>query len=116
MKTKIHILLKEFGIQPNMNGYRYLTDAIEMAYLNPDYFGTIVKQIYPKIAADYYTTPGAVERSIRHSIHRAFGKESLNKDLVKEAFSNTIDVDNGEMPTNGLFVAVMVEILEERMK
>ena len=69
MKDKTKKLLLSLGVMPNLRGFRYLVDAVEMyAERNGDI--SITKELYPAIADKYGTAAIRVERNIRHSISK----------------------------------------------
>lgn len=108
MKRETSKLLKRFGVPPHLLGYKYIGDAIELIQEDGKYLYAITKALYPKIAKMNDTTYIRVERAIRHSIEYAFN--SINKELIKEAFGNTY---LGVRPTNGHFIATLAEIAEQ---
>ena len=65
MKKKIQDTLLELGVTPNLKGFNYICDAVEM--INKE--GRIkVTYIYNKIARDNNEKMMCVERTIRHAI------------------------------------------------
>jgi len=64
----------------------------------------ITKDLYPKIAEKYNTTPSRVERAIRHAIELAWDRG--NVDLMTEYFGYTINFERGK-PTNAEFIAMV---------
>ena len=66
--------------------------------------GAITKELYPKIADKYDTTPSRVERAIRHAIELAWSRGNI--DLMTEFFGYTINLQKGK-PTNSEFIAMV---------
>ena len=65
MRKKIQDTLLELGVTPNLKGFNYICDAVEM--INKE--GRIkVTYIYDKIARDNNEKTMRVERAIRHAI------------------------------------------------
>ena len=65
MRKKIQDTLLELGVTPNLKGFNYICDAVEM--INKE--GRIkVTYIYDKIARDNNENMMRVERAIRHAI------------------------------------------------
>ncbi|MBP3341450.1 MAG: sporulation initiation factor Spo0A C-terminal domain-containing protein, partial [Peptococcaceae bacterium] len=62
------------------------------------------KELYPKVAAKYDTSPDRVERAIRHAIELAWVRG--NVDLMTEYFGYTINLQKGK-PTNAEFIAMV---------
>ena len=95
------------GLRENMTGTDYARRAVMM--YRPDM--RMSKELYPAIAAAVNTTPGAVERAIRHAIETGFDRCGYNDEVVT-MFGNTINPDTGK-PTNGEFVARMARLCRE---
>ena len=70
-KRKIQELLLSIGFSPNLSGFEYLTDAIEMVVEDKASLKGITKFIYPTIATLHFVSEKSVERSIRYSIEEA---------------------------------------------
>ena len=65
MRKKIQDVLLKLGVTPNLKGFNYICDAVEM--INKE--GRIkVTYIYGKIARDNNENMMRVERAIRHAI------------------------------------------------
>ena len=65
MRKKIQDSLLELGVTPNLKGFSYICDAVEMISKE----GRIkVTYIYDKIARDNNENMMRVERAIRHAI------------------------------------------------
>ena len=65
MRKKIQDTLLELGVTPNLKGFNYICDAVEM--INKE--GRLkVTYIYDKIARDNNEKTMRVERAIRHAI------------------------------------------------
>ena len=75
------------GLRENMTGTDYARRAVMM--YRPDM--RMTKELYPAIAAAVNTTPGAVERAIRHAIETGFDRCGYN-DEVMTMFGNTMAV------------------------
>lgn len=108
MKKETSILLKDFGIAPNLYGYKYLGAAIELVQEDESILHAVVKEMYTLIAKTYDVTPCSVERDMRHAIKRGF-KVAGGTEIVKKAFGNTL---SNYYPSNAHFIATMVEILK----
>ena len=64
MKDKTKKLLLSLGVMPNLRGFRYLCDAIDL-YNQRGGDISITKELYPAIAAKHNTTSSRMERCIR---------------------------------------------------
>lgn len=66
-KRIINFLLSS-GFKPNLNGFRYLYEAIDMTIKNRNVLPPVTKVVYPTIGEKFNETAGRVERCIRHTI------------------------------------------------
>lgn len=98
-----HLLLN-MGIPQHIKGYRFTVTAIELILQDPNMLDGITKRLYPEIAKLHGSTPGRVERAIRHGIEVAW--ERGDRDVHYTYFRNTIDVERAK-PTNSEFLARM---------
>ena len=77
LEDKVYETLLDFNIEPHLNGFRYIIDAV----LN--YEGNMkAMELYEIVAEKYETTPQRVERSIRH----AFSTMDFKSEEVQEFF------------------------------
>ena len=67
MKDKTKKLLLSLGVMPNLRGFRYLGDAIDL-YAERGGNIAFVKELYPSVGAKYGASGIRVERNIRSSI------------------------------------------------
>lgn len=109
IEVEVTTLLHDMGVPAHVKGYQYLRDAILRALADANLIGNITKDLYPKIADKYNTTPSRVERAIRHAIELAWGRGNI--DLMTEYFGYSIDLEKGK-PTNSEFIA----IISDRMR
>lgn len=98
----IHDILLSIGIPPNLLGYMYLVEAMQMILLNPLYLQSVTKGLYIDIAKKYGTKPQRVERAIRHAINTAW--LIGNVEYIDHIFKNCVNPNKG-VPTNSLFLA-----------
>lgn len=104
LSQKITRLLTAWGFSSNLLGFNYLRSSIMYLVLN----GTdisITRTLYPSVAEEFKSTPGRVERAIRHSIDRVF--DYHNSSLLK-LMGETIDCRKGK-PTNSELIAFVAE-------
>lgn len=71
----------------------------------------LTKELYPAIAAANNTTAAAVERSMRHSIDKAWSSRG-DYDARCIWFGNSINPESGR-PTPGEYVARLARILKD---
>lgn len=98
----IHETLLSIGIPPNLLGYMYLVEAIQMILLKPLYLHNVTKGLYIDIARKYDSTPQRVERAIRHAINTAWLIGNI--EYIEHVFKNCVNPNKG-VPTNSLFLA-----------
>lgn len=100
--NSIHEILLSIGIPPNLLGYLYLVEALQLILLNPFYLSHITKGLYIDIARKYNSTPQRVERAIRHAINTAWLIGNI--EYIENIFKNCVNPNKG-VPTNSLFLA-----------
>ncbi len=104
VEVEVTSLLHDMGVPAHVKGYQYLRDAILMILQDIHLLTSITKDLYPKIAEKYSTTPSRVERAIRHAIELAWDRG--NVDLMTEFFGYSINLEKGK-PTNSEFIAMV---------
>ncbi len=102
------------GIPPHIKGFSFLRTGVKLAMNKPEILCNITKELYPKIAESYDTSPSKVERAIRHAIEVAWNRgriENLNSIFGVNFYTS------GDKPTNGEFIALVADrlIQEKRM-
>lgn len=108
LEAQITRIIHEIGIPAHIKGYLYLREAIYMVIEDMDYLGAITKELYPKIAEKFNTTPSRVERAIRHAIEVAWTRGKV--DTINKLFGYTISNNKGK-PTNSEFIALIADKL-----
>lgn len=107
LSSRISKVLKQLGITPNLKGYLYLRQAIELGVQDPSVFDGITKRLYPYIAEKNHATPTSVERTIRHAIDSVWNKGN------KELFWSITQTCTLERPTNSQFIIQLAEYFSE---
>lgn len=110
LEYDVRRVLLDVGVPENIKGHRYLVKAICIAVHRPDVIGWITKDIYPTVAKELDTTPGRVERTIRHAIDVAWDHGDL--DTLQRYFGNTINPAKGK-PTNSQFISRMANVVRQ---
>ena len=87
-QTTCHMI--RLGFQARQRGYRYLREAVLIAYQEPETLTAVTKCLYPEVAKRYNTTDKHVERAIRNTIETAWNeKESETfKTLFEKSYGN----------------------------
>ena len=73
----------------------------------------VTKELYPRVAKDFKTSPSRVERAIRHAIEVAFTRG--NEEELYRIFGYTVSNAKGK-PTNSEFIAMIADKLEMGME
>lgn len=103
---KITYILLRLKFQANQKGYRFLREAVWIAYVDPEAITCVTKLLYPEVAKRFRTNDKQVERAIRTSIECAW--ERGNQELLFEMFYER-SKNKGNRPTN-------TEVVEELVK
>ena len=91
MKNKAIKALIEMGMPANIKGFQYIVEAMEL-FEADEIWSTKLSILYLKLSKMYSTTPGAVERSIRHAFSIVLERGNL------EAVETYLTLNS---PTNG---------------
>lgn len=101
-------IIHQLGVPAHIKGYHYLRSAIVSAYHEPELLDSVTKQLYPRVAEQFTTTPSRVERAIRHAIEIAWDRGNL--DTLNSFFGYTVNTCKGK-PTNSEFIALITDKL-----
>lgn len=104
IELKVYNFLKELGIPAHLSGSTYINYAL----VNNIPHTPITKQLYPIIAETFKTTPGRVERAMRHAIEISCERGDI--DLHEKIFGYTVDATKSK-PTNQQFIAACKQYL-----
>ena len=96
--------LMNWGITPNLLGYKYILDALGIINNEPKAIHQLHKKVYPQIAERYNTNAVGIERGIR----TAMGRLKSFRHQVSLPKSIQILID-----TNNLCVAAFLATLAE---
>lgn len=99
-------ILHDIGLPAHILGYKYIREAILLAFNDVEMLNYITKELYPSIAKKYKSTPSRVERAIRHAIEVSWARG--NRENIDKIFSYTIDYTKGK-PTNSEFIAMICD-------
>lgn len=109
MENEVVLLMRSMNVPVKMIGYKYLRDAIMLAYEDPESLMSVTKDVYPKLAEKYGTSPTNVERNIRYAIESTWARNR------KSSRSGQVDRMFGTLekkPTNSEFVLTCSEWLK----
>jgi two-component system response regulator (stage 0 sporulation protein A) len=108
LEVRVSNFLHELGIPANIRGYVYLRKAISLVTEDNELINGVTKILYPKVAAEFKTTPSRVERAIRHAIEVAWGRGNI--EAINRTFGFTVDTRRGK-PTNSEFIAMVADLM-----
>jgi len=102
IEKEITDILQRLKIPPHFKGYNYLRRAILMCIKEPSLVNEVTKKLYPRIAAEFNSTPNRVERSMRFAIETAWNRGEI--EYLHELMGYLVDEKKGK-PTNVSFIA-----------
>ena len=110
-RTTYHMV--KCGFQARQKGYRYLREAVWIAYQEPEVLGSVTKRLYPEVAKRFNTTDKQVERAIRNAIETAWtkGEPETLKTFFKDIYG-----DGTIRPTNTEVIEKMVRSFRNTME
>jgi two-component system response regulator (stage 0 sporulation protein A) len=101
-------IMHQIGVPAHIKGYQYIRYAIVTAVVEPEIINAVTKQLYPRVAEKFLTTPSRVERAIRHAIEVAWDRGDI--EVLNSYFGYTIHNSRGK-PTNSEFIAMIADKL-----
>ena len=108
-EQKLDAILLELGHDDFSRGTVYLRLAVKM--YEPGM--TMTKELYPGLAKAVGSTGPRVERCMRHSIEKAWGRNDLQGQL--KYFGWSVDPDRGR-PTVSEYVSRLAKICQEDLE
>ena len=109
----IRQVLLDLGAPDHLNGFAYAVRGIMLVISDYKMMGNLTLGLYPRLGAEFNTTAGGVERSIRNLIEITWQRGDQNAQM--KYFGNTVPENSGK-PTNGQFIARMANVVKQRMK
>ena len=106
VEAAVTALLHHLGVPAHFKGYSYLRDAVLMVVQeNRMLGGSLTKELYPRLAEKYGTTPGGVEAAIRNAILAAW--EHGNREALVQLTGGASRRER--FPTNSLLIAKLAD-------
>ena len=102
--------LKELGVKPGVNGYKYLVEAIVAVHDDESRLRGLVKGLYTDIAHKYNVSATSVERAIRCSIEVSYTQAPL--EAVANVFGNTLPPYK-DKPANKQYIATVADYVRD---
>ena len=106
LETLVTDIIHQIGVPAHIKGYHYLRFSIVEAVQEPTILDAVTKQLYPRVAEQYLTTPSRVERAIRHAIEVAWSRGNI--ETLHYYFGSTVLLSRGK-PTNSEFIALVAD-------
>ena len=106
-EQKLDNLLLELGHDDFNRGTSYIREGVKHFDAGKR---MMTKELYPAIAKAHGTTPARVERMMRHSIEKAWGRNSF--DVQLRYFGQSVDPNRGK-PTVGEYLARVARLCHE---
>lgn len=111
LEEEVSETLLALGVPAHIRGYQYLRDAIIIAVRNKEVLNLVTKVLYPAVASMNNTTPGRVERSMRHAVELSWAKG--DRASISEIFGHPAGDRLGK-PTNSEFIALIADRIRIR--
>ncbi len=106
IREKVTTYLLEIGMAANLQGFKYIRDAVLYIVHDPRYKRGVTKRLYPTIAEKYEVSVSIVERAIRHAIDVCCARGNMLS--LNRIFQYTVcDVDY--KPTISEFISLISE-------
>ncbi len=105
-EQKLDDILLELGHDDFNRGTAYIREAAR--YYQPGM--AMTKELYPALAKAHDTSPARVERCMRHSIEKAWGRNDFH--VQQRYFGGSVDPERGK-PTVSEYVARLSKICRE---
>ena len=105
-------IMHEIGMPAHIKGYHYIRYAVKLVISDIDLLGAVTKELYPKVAEKFDSTPSRVERAIRHAIEVVWDRG--NEECIEKYFSNNTNEDF--KPTNSQFIARIADKIRVDLK
>lgn len=112
-EDQVRALLLEMGIPDHLKGHRYLVYALCATVAEPRLGMSLSHRLYPAVARQFDATTAQVERAMRHAIEVAWDRGDWQ--VFGRYFGNTVSAHRGK-PTNGEFIARMVNVLQRQQQ
>ncbi len=108
MDIRVTDIMHQIGVPAHIRGYMYLREAILMVIDKIELLGAVTKELYPRVAEKYNTTPSRVERAIRHAIEVSWERGNIK--AIYNIFGSSVATESGK-PTNSQFIAKIADKL-----
>lgn len=107
--ARVSKMLIEIGAPANLQGYKYLKEAVGMVVEDATLINNITKRLYPLIAERENVSSSVVERSIRHCVDCAILRKNTRG--INAVFNCEV-YDPYYKPSNSELIALLAEKIE----
>lgn len=117
VQTRLSSMLIEIGTPVNLQGYKFLKDAVCFVLDENDLINNVTKKLYPLVAQKENVSASVVERSIRHCVDCAIlrkGTRGINSVFKCEVYDPYYKPSNSELIAL-LAEKLVAELLERRV-
>lgn len=104
LQKSIRRLLIKIGIRIDLDGFDYLSYAVELAIQDADLARNLCEGLYGRVAEKYNTRAYCVERSIRSAIEKAFVHKGLQK--INNLFDAPV-IEGTKRPSSGKIIRIL---------
>ncbi|MBQ9300403.1 MAG: sporulation initiation factor Spo0A C-terminal domain-containing protein [Clostridia bacterium] len=104
--TQLSNIFLSLGMPVNMKGYTYLRESVKLVIQSPECMQCITKNLYPMIAQSFGSTPGNVERAIRHAIEICWQRGQVER--LNEVYGVRV-VSQADKPSNSELIALIAD-------
>lgn len=109
LTVKLKSFLVKIGVYSNLLGYDYLIYAVLETVKDRRLLNSMTTKLYPLVAENFSTVDKNVERNIRNAIEVGFNRGKF----YKEANILGGNFSANEKPSNGEFIAFLVDMLTD---
>ena len=96
----------------SITGFLHLQEAILITVTDPQALRKITTDLYPRIAAQFQTSPKNVERCIRNAIEATFERGDIA--MLQTHFAHFLNNENAK-PSNKEFIGYLAEMAKDYM-
>ena len=116
IQTRLSTILIEIGTPVNLQGYKFLKDAVCFVLDDNGLINCVTKKLYPLVAKKQGVSAAVVERSIRHCVDCAIsrkGVRGINSVFKCEVYNPYYKPSNSELIAL-LAEKLIAELLERK--
>lgn len=108
LERQVSQCLREIGVPPHLNGFRYLREAVLLTLYDMDLVNSMIKKLYPLVAERFDSAPVRVERSMRSAVNAAWQRGDPK--VLFHYFGATLSAGKAS-PSNAHFIAMLADLI-----